>query len=263
MKSLFENNEVAFNLALFKKLHLHRLLDPNCTKIFNLQIYRLALVILIIIGLCITIFGLMGFFTKMEDNVDNIGLFLIGFSLLQSFQAVLKLSICVYKANKIWDLLDITCFNFLKSKQCIKHIIILHKYCDMSKKLTNFLSISFIGSISLWLTYPLLFNMFILTSADRKTRRYENFINLRFPVSIKMYNTHYYIFYLMEAEIGFLATYGAVMIDVFLISIYCVIIAQYKILAKAFEKIGHQIKFQNSKQEKMNFELLIISKFKN
>lgn len=250
MKSSFGNHEdVAFNLSLFKKLRLHQLLDTNSSKLFILQVYQLGLVILIIIGFCITIFGLMGFFVQMDDTVDDMGLFLIGFLLLQSFQAVVKLSICVYKANKIWDLLDITYFNFLKSKKCIEHIKILYNYCDMSTKLTNFLSISFVGSISLWLTYPLFFNMFILTSTDRLNRRFENFINLRFPVSINEYNSHYYLFYLMEAEIGFLATYGAVMIDVFLVSIFCVIIAQYKILTKTFENIGHNIKLKNGKQE--------------
>lgn len=91
--------------------------------------------------------------------------------------------------------------------------------------------------------------MFILTSTDRLNRCYENFINLRFPVSINVYNSHYYLFYLMEAEIEFLATYWAVMIDVFLVSIFCVIIAQYKILTKAFENIGHNIKLKNGKQE--------------
>lgn len=91
----------------------------------------------------------MGFFVQTDDTVDDMGLFLIGCSLLQSFQAVVKLSICVYKANKIWDLLDITYFNFLKIKKCIEHIKILYNYCDMSTKLTNFLSISFVGSISL------------------------------------------------------------------------------------------------------------------
>lgn len=247
----FENDEVAFNLALFKRLRFYHIFAPHSPKIFNYNAYQLGLTIVIIPSFFFNmIFGSVGFFIKMEDSINDIGIYQIIFTYLNYFLSFFKLYMFIYYANEIWDLFGVTRITFMTSKHCLEHIDILHKYRRMSIKITNFLSISITLTVLSWWAFPIIVNNFLNAKSDdviQPIQRNENVINFRYPLSIKDYNQYFYFIYVIEATTGVIIEYGILITDVILISISYVLIAHYEIHKIAFTDIGLKKKFFSGK----------------
>jgi len=245
MNSL-QSHEVVFNLELFKKLRFYHLFDPHSAKIFNHNIYRLVCIALIVSITAINVYGFLGFIVKMEDTVGEIELIQILYNHMHSFLSALKISVCIYNADKIWDLLDVTRINFMKSSHSLKHLKILYKYQETSIKIINFIYVLLKITVIGWIIFPLLLN--ITSIADRGgEKRYENILNYRFPMKIHLYNSHFFLIYIFELEVVFIIAYSWLVIYILLISISYVFTAQYEMCAQAFEMIGHEEEFQNGK----------------
>lgn len=241
--SSFEDHEMAFNLTLYKKFRFYYILDPKSAKIYNYNIYRLVHVAIIIFVIGVNVYGLLGFVVKMEDTVDEIKFIQIIYCHMHILLYLIKMSVCVYNADKIWDLLNVARTNFLKSPQSSKHINVLHRYQRASIKITDILYVLLQITCAAWLSFPLLFNArrLMKTSSDG-TRRYENILNFRFPVTINAYNNYYFVFYVIESILVFVIAYSILLIDTLLISIVYILIAHYETLSRAFTYIGHEQK---------------------
>lgn len=233
-----ENQEVAINLALFQRFGFYQTFDPNTTKyMFNFNIYKLTLVFLSATVLFINCFGLLGLILNMESIVDHFALFQIIIVHLQCFLSLLEVSVYIYNAEKIWDSLDIVRLCFLTSRKCHKFINILHKYRQKSVNITNFLLVAFLIMMFIWSVIPL---FILMIRPNNNLQRYENIINIQFPVHVHVYNEYYFIFYTMELILVIYLVYVALFIDIYIISISYVLIAQYKIIARAFENVGYE-----------------------
>lgn len=82
------------------------------------------------------------------------------------------------------------------------------------------------------------------------SRRYENIININFPVTVQTYNEHYFVFYTMEVAIGACIVYGSVVFDVFLMSFCWIVSAHYQSVTTAFEQFGHDGRSLKSKRHR-------------
>jgi len=90
-----------------------------------------------------------------------------------------------------------------------------------------------------WMIFPLLLN--IMATADREGKqRYENILNFRFPMTIHLYNSYFFLIYIFELEVAFVIAYSWMIVDILLISIFYVFTGQYEMCAQAFKMIGHQ-----------------------
>lgn len=250
----FETQDVSYNLALFKKLYFYRAFDPNSPKIFNCNIYQFTSMIIVTILISINIYTLLGFIIKMDDTIDEVGVIQVLFIHMHFFLSVIKVSTCLYHADKIWDLLDVTRIQFIQSKSCLKHIKILYENRDTSVKMTNILYYSITSTVFFWSTiHPLLLNKFKTISAKNVIQRYENVINLRFPVTTNVYNNNYLLFYGIEIFTIIYLAYAFIIIDTLLISISFTLIAQTKMHALAFENIGYENGHENGKHKYNGF----------
>lgn len=243
---LFETHEVVFNLALFKKLRFYHIFDPYSATIYNYNIYRLVCIALIIFVIPINFYGLFGFIIKMEDAINEIDLIRILYIHMHSFLSIIKISVCIYNADKVWDLLDVTRVNFLKSAQCPKRIEILYKYQETSIKITNFLYEFLKITLLVWVLFPLALNI-MKTADNRGKQRYESILNFRFPLKIHLYNSYFFFIYIFEIEALFVVSYSWLIVNILLISMFYVFTAQYEIYARAFEMIGHVEELQCGK----------------
>lgn len=245
--SSLETHEVAINLALFKIFHLYNVFDPNLKKYaFNKNAYQLGIYGFSAIVLCINLYGLWGFMSSIEYDVGDLNFFQTLITHLSCFIFSLQIITYTYHADTIWDILcHITRVNFLTSKQCTKYIDILYGYREISRKITNFIFVTLTTTIFVWLIFPLF--SFIARLGDDAAGRYENIFNLRFPVSIRAYNDFYLVFYIFEGIALFFLGYIMLIVDVLIISISYGIIAQYEVLALAFENVGHEEEHTNSK----------------
>jgi len=153
----------------------------------------------------------------------------------------------VYNADKIWDILDISRSNFITYKQFSEDIKIQRDFCYTTNKITNFLCIFIINLVVVWSIFPLILNSF-MGKSNEGIRRYENVINLRFPVSIQVFNDFFVFFYAIEVIALVFIAYAVLVVDTFLIiHISRVLLALYDISTKSFSCIGYEQQFKNGK----------------
>lgn len=258
MSTLEETQEAAFNLALCKKIGLCHIFDPNNPKIVNYHVYRLTYVIISVIVLCINVCGILGLLTNMEDVINDIDLILIICVETYDFLSVLKVIICMHYANGIWYLLGNTCVHFFTSEQCITHINVLQLYRKRSIQITNLIFGLYVMTGIMSLVSPLVLNALYMATFKAEEQRYENIFNLRFPVTINTYNDYYYIYYLFESLLVLFMLHTTSIIDILLISISYGLIAEYEVLARAFENIGHEEEHQNGKRNNISGKIMVI-----
>ncbi|CAH1716755.1 unnamed protein product [Aphis gossypii] len=249
-KSLLEPNEVSINLKLFKFIRFFHIFDPNIRKICNINVYHLAFHIINCVIGCIVIYGLLGYFTEMEDVFNIINQIQLMFCILIYYSSLLKIITFLYKANNIWDLLLVSKINFLTSTQCKTHIDILHKYRNKSIKITNIISTIGVVTTLEWIMYPLLLQLLQKEDANKSNQRFENIFNFRFPVTINYYNNNYVIFYIMESFIAMYLLYIYVAVDVFFISVCYVMIAHYEMIKNAYGNINTELISENNNKNK-------------
>jgi len=154
----------------------------------------------------------------------------------------LNILVLLYKANVVWGLFDITRCDFLKSQNCRKHINNMNKYLELSTEITNKLFRFFTTIYCMWLVYPFIYNMLMIS--ENQDQRYENIFNMKFPVSTSTYNQYYFIFYLLELIVLTYMYIIVTMVNIYIILFYGAIIAQYEILRRALQSIGHGDKLE-------------------
>jgi len=245
-----EVEEVAINLELMKRSRFYHIFDPNGTKIFNRNACRLLLFLYGSIANCIVAFSTLGFFVEMDDNLSFTDLFVAIFVLINFFLCYWRICVFMYNANAIHDVLSVSRFDLLKSKQCCKNVNVLNDYRDRTIKITNYFFL-FSSTVMLqWFIYPLVIIAFL--RPEDENGRFQNIMNLRYPVSTYTYNQYYFIFYLMEVVVAIFTMYAMIMPDILLMSVCWAIIAQQEVLTRAFKNFGHE---DNSQMGKIFFFL--------
>lgn len=238
-------HEIPQDMAIFEMIGFYHIFDPNNTKIYNYNVFQFISIVISFIVLCITLYGTLGFFMEMEGIVDIIDYIQIVGGMMQTYFGVLKILMFIYNKNIIWAVLDITRPNFIKSKQS-KDIGIQREHRRTIIKVSNIIFIFLISFFIIWIVFPLIINSFMVKSNDG-TRRFENILNLRYPVTINVFNDYYLIFYLAEVLLMVYVVYSA-LIHVLLINYICNVFAMlYKLNTIAFKQIGHQQPIINGK----------------
>ncbi|KAE9536795.1 hypothetical protein AGLY_006857 [Aphis glycines] len=245
-----QDHEVAINLALFKRYQFYHIFNPNSSKILNYDSYKFTNVLFIVVVTSYNIFSAMCFFTDTVDTIDSIDLLLMIFIYSIIIISLLKICVLLFNADQIWDLFDLTRFDFLSSRLCRKNVGILYKYRDRSITITNLYQNYSTLVFIIWMIVPLVLNTFAMTESPNQ--RYHNIFNMQYPVSASIYNNYYYIFYLMEIAMGIFVLNYSMIIDNFLISLCWAIIAQYEVITTAFENIGNDCKLEKLQKGKKN-----------
>ncbi|XP_060840299.1 uncharacterized protein LOC132921341 [Rhopalosiphum padi] len=243
--SILEPKEVCINLKLLKLFHFFHLFDPKIKTICNFNVYHIALYIINCVIGCILMFGMVGYFTEADNEINIFTDVQSMFCCLVYFLCLVKIITFVNKTNNIWDLLRVTCINFLSSTQCQKNVGILHNYREKLIKTTNYITVILIVLTIQWSLYPLVLLWLQREDAKQSSRRFENVFNFRFPVTISYYNNNFAIFYIIEESIGLLLFYMHLMSEVFYISICYVMIAQYEMIQKAYKNVNSELNSKN------------------
>lgn len=254
-ENVFNGRPVALNLSTYKQLGYYQLLDPKGPHLYGCHFYRTILKIFLLVVQFITIFGVMGFFIEIEDSDASNGK-------SNSFELIIILTNCTLSSLKIytlisntkiiWDLFDLTCIDFLK---CSRHSELITENfvtrCKKSTKITKWIARSFLIGLILWVMGPFIANEEY--TAPNSSHRYQNIINIKFPVTVKTYNNYYFVFYFMEVAVGFCIVYGSVLVDAFLMSFCWIISAQYQSVTKAFATFGHNNELSSPEGEGIIF----------
>lgn len=243
---------MAFNLEFYKWIHFYHFFYPNGSiRIFNCHFHRLAVIVLVVFVQLMIIFGALGFNEKTEGTIKTAANSIIILNIfISNFGVLLKISVFTYKANNVWQLLDVTRIDFLKSKHSVQN---KSKLEECRKKFVSF-SYYVIGlscmMITLWIASPLIARIQNM-NANNGNERYTNIFNLPYPVNIRVYNQYFWVFFVIEV---LLALYFllAILIDFFILSICTVIIIQYVILAETFAIVGFKDKTEMQNRSELS-----------
>lgn len=242
----FKAEEVIINLKLMKICGFYYMFCPNASIMFNWTFYQLLFFVIIVMVQCLVVFGILGSFIQITKTFNIIDTFLYIINCIHNYLSLLKISIFLYNANRIWKLLDVTRLNFFTSKRCRGNIQLLYKCRVNTIKMTNLFFIYFNFLNIQWFIYPLVTNTYTMT--DNTSQRSQNILNLfQFPIAIQTYNHYYIIFYLMESTITIFISYVLFNIDMFLLSLCSIIKTEYDILSRAFANIGYVHESQTGK----------------
>ncbi|XP_026814358.1 uncharacterized protein LOC113554633 [Rhopalosiphum maidis] len=245
-----EPNEVSINLKLFQQFRFFHLFNPKTKKFCNFNVYHLALYIINCVIGCTIIIGLMSYFTLEDDTLNIADDVQSMFCCLLYIVCLIKMTSITYKANIIWKLLHVTSIRFLTSTQCQKHVGILKKYRQRSIKITNYISVFSIITTIQWCFFPLALMLLQKEDANQSNRRFENIFNFRFPVTTVYYNNNYFIFYFIEVSIIMILLYTHILSDIFFISLCYVMIAQFKMIKRAYENVNSELNSENNSENK-------------
>ncbi|KAL4090821.1 hypothetical protein QTP88_025591 [Uroleucon formosanum] len=240
--------EVAIDLKLWKLYRFYHMLKPNNTKIFNCNVYRLIFFIYGAIVNCMVLYSTIGFFVEMDDMISDVDIFLVLFVMINFFFCSWRMCIILSKSNTICEVLKVSQLNFLKSKECLKHLNVLHDHRDRTIKITNYFFVFSVIVLIQWIIFPIMVTMF--TASEVENTRLPNIMNLRFPVSTQTFNQYYFIFYLMEIAISTFPIYVIIVTDTLIMSFSLVIISQQEVLNRVFKSIGYEENLQSSKEQK-------------
>lgn len=248
-KETFNGRKLAVSLSTYKILGFYQLIDPNGPKILGYHFYSTVLKIFLAIVQCISVFAVLGFFIgtgEIDSGHEKSNWFEIIIILSNCTLSSLKLYTLVSNADTIWKLFKITCIDYLQCVERNKSITSkLTKRCARSTIITSFIARSFLIVLFVWSMTPFVSNEEFSENSNATCYRYQNIINIKFPVTINNYNRFYFVFYLMELSVGFCIVYGSILIDAFLMSFCWIISAQYQSVTFAFQIFGHDMETSN------------------
>lgn len=230
--------DFVINLELMKKSKFYHIFNPDGSKIFNCNAYRLLLILYGSIVNCIVVYSALGFFVEMDDALSYTDFFVVIFVMTNFFLCSWRICVFLYNVNAIYDVFSVSRFDFLKSKQCCKNLNVLDDYRDRTIKTTNYFFLFSSIVMSQWILFPLVVIAF--TTPEDENGRFQNIMNLRYPVSTYTYNRYYFIFYSIEVMVAIFTMYAMIMPDILLMSLCWAIIAQQEVLTRAFKNIGHE-----------------------
>lgn len=240
---MMKADDVIINLKLLKICGFYQMFDPTGAKIYKWNVYRLSFIAITLMSQLIFFFGYVGFFIEMEDNYSQVDYFLNANICIETYFSLWKVWILYYNADEIWELFDLTRLDFLRNKFNKKNANILRESRNRNTKITNLYLMVTIMAVVICLAVPLVINKF--TTVNHDNQRFQNIVNLRFPVTINTYNHYYFIFYTMEWFFFLNLIYTMTVTDVFFITFCFAIIDQYKLLENITKNIGHEDEFES------------------
>lgn len=243
-----ERDEIAINFELFQSMRIFDFLGPNSRTIYNYNVYRLTAILLITLAFFDVTFGFLGSIigSELKETSESLAEFAMINTYLNLYVGMFKSLMITYNADNLWDVLQVTRKDFLSSHLCLKNIEILDKTRKTSISITNFFSKYLFALYCGWVLSPLIINASMIVSGT-KVPRYENVSNYPYPVTTSFYNTYYFLFYLVELIVVGNFFYFLVTFNVLFISLLYAITAQYEIISRAFEYVGHDLTPQNGK----------------
>lgn len=232
-----KNDDVIINLKLLKICGFYQMFDPTSAKIYNWNVYRLSFIVLFFMNQLIVFFGNVGFFVKMEDNYSQFDYFFYAHTCIEVYVSLCKVWILYYNADEIWELFNLTKLDFLRNEFNKKNMNILRESRDRNIKITYLYLIGTLMVVIPWQIFP--FATYMFTTVNDNLR-FQNILNLRFPVTISTYNQYFFIFYIMEWLIFVSTVFVMIITEVFFITFCCAIIGQYELIEETTKNIGHE-----------------------
>jgi len=200
--------------------------------------------ILVILTTSITVVGLTGFIYSTDVYINNDFedmqlLFYIACITVSNIKVV----IIIYNSDEIRKLFDLSHESFLSNKYCKKKYQ-MKNFKKQSVRTFVWYIFFFYSTALLWILLP---NTKIIDETTNMIIRKNNVLNLKYPITVKTYNTYYNIFYVIESILTIYCGFELIMFDVFLLSTLQLISTRYEMVSSAYQNIVLNV--QNESRE--------------
>lgn len=229
------------NVKILMLSHIYNvMLNPTGRRIFGWNAaYKMAVVAYNAVVLTLVVVACSGYFVRREYFNTNTDHFNTSFCISHIFINFWRFGIVLNNSSSLWETLDVTKLTFCTSNACCKNIRTLYKYRNVTFYVANFAVVFTVALLVMWLMSPLTLVAF-KSPADSTDIRKPNILNLPFPVRLETYNKYYALFYIIEWSIATYVTCYMIFFDSLFIIICMSMIAQYKVIARAFRYIGYE-----------------------
>lgn len=234
------DKKYAINLKILKIFGFYQLVDPDGTKMYGYNIYKIVHITLVAITTMITGLGLSGFTYKTNySSLDDI------FRTMQMIFYIacitvgnIKMMIIVCNVDKLWNVLNIAQETFFSNKYCRENYFKLVKHRNRFSFIFALYFFIFIMTGVSWCIVPIVvLNDHRVENNTKPLTNKINIINLKYPIPVNTYNEFYNTIYVIESIMVIYSAYGLALFDIFLFAILQLISAYYEIISSAYEHV--------------------------
>ncbi|CAI6361034.1 unnamed protein product [Macrosiphum euphorbiae] len=251
----------AFNLTLFKTIGYYQMIDPNSKKIFGFNVYNVINITLVIFTSIMTVIGLSGFLYK-SDNITSEENSFKDIQMLFYLSCIvlgnLKIAITAYNADAIWELLNVAHESFLSNKYCKQDKYKLYNCGKRFARIFPWYFFMFIMTAVAWSVVPIVVNNHAATQNNEHIYM-TNIANLRYPITVKAYNTFYKGFYALEFIMVWYSAYGLVVFDLFIVALLQLLATHYEIISSTYENFKYKAENKDGKLRKEEIQKELVS----
>lgn len=228
-----EKNSI-MNLRLMKITGFYQLINPQASKYFGFNLFKVAATLEIMSGVISIILICLSSYYYLDNTNELMSHFMLIVAMCFSSFKIFWVS---KNSKSIWNNLDMTSIYFLSYKEHKKEILQTARNKSIS---TTILVVILWSSVTLaWSISPFFSkDIFVDIKIHNETRRFRsNTLNNVYPVSEEFYNEHFLYFYIYEMHPSILWGHATIAYDTFVISICIAISFQLKTIANSYSSL--------------------------
>jgi len=229
-----------FNWKLARRIGLYQILNPNTTKFYGYNVYRIVVMFFTVYLLAVSIMSLFNMFYSTNDIIQFVMYMGSGITFL--FCAY-KNVIIMYHSKSIWKFLEVTHCDFITYKYYSKNIF-KDWYIYLNRILYAYFMIICWGLVFMYaVPYMLTGDAKIkIQNINGSYGDYRiNVLNLfQILLSPTYYNDNFNLFYYNEVIISIISVYSILMFDIINLIISFAICGQLSTICAEIESLGHK-----------------------
>lgn len=223
------------SVPLMKITGLYQLISPHTKKIFGFNIFKCIVAFQMLIFEIVNVWDiLIVYYCRQDIYAQTNFLYLVQCGIL----TICKQYYLIKYSDIIWNCVQLTSINHLTYKYHKRRTL------ENGKKktklyLTLFCSM-WMSVVIAWILAPFfLKNYYLEVKIKNEIYYYRyNVLNCIFPVSDKFYNEHFFKYFIFETFICIMWGHGAMIFDVFLISMGTIFSYQLRTIGNSYSTIG-------------------------
>lgn len=231
------------NLHLMKITGLYQLLNPNTSKLFGVNFYKLSGSISVLYLSLVMVMCNISVYYSLSDFAEVVKYLML---IIATLFALIKMYFIIRNSDALWEFVGFTSIDLLPYGGHQRAILVDAR--SISIRVSKIITSVWVAVITIWILSPIIINgNYINVKSNNGTyNRYRyNMLNLLFPVSDEFYNENFKLFYLLETVALLFYGYSMMSFDYLVISMCITITYQLKTIAMSYSTLGYDSCFKS------------------
>lgn len=239
-----KENEYVFNFKLARLMGLYQILDPTTITLCGYNVYHIIMAVFKLYLYFMSLLGPISLYYLTNDVIAFT--FYVG-TVQNYIYSCFKIIMFVNRSKDIWNLIDVTSFNFMSYRHYNRNIFTNWRTICIWTSYMYIILVFFV--LLCWSASPFVFSNTIvqIKNIDGSYSKYQiNVINSFVMLSDETYNKHLALFYCVELTAGVLFMYFTTIFDIFVIMICFALCCQMEAISSAVQSLGYNLSFDNN-----------------